>query len=185
MPLGRRATEKLDITSVAKKHLQILANDTRSSLLLGVVSNDQFYIAAKYDGNNMLSLTVRQYQSLHITHGAHGKAIFSFLDKKEQQRILDSNQLFFHGSVDSLDKDRLEKEIKLCRKNGYAIDNGELAPGTRAVSAPVFDHNNDVNAGIVLVGTFSEDQFKEYGEKTVATANRISELLGAQLEQLL
>ena len=87
LPLARKAREKIDINAIAKDHLQKLANETRASALFGIICNDQFYIAGKYDGNDKLSVTVRQHQSLHITHGSHGKAVFSFLDEKEQQRI--------------------------------------------------------------------------------------------------
>jgi len=181
MPLAQKAREKLDINAIAKNHLQKLANETKASVLLGIICNDQFYIAGKYDGNDKLSVTVRQYQSLHITHGSHGKAVFGFLKEKEQQRIIDSGQLFFHGDINDLDFQRLEQEILFCRENGYAIDNGEITPGITAVSAPVFDHNNEVTAGIVLVGTFADDKFKTFGKKVAAAGRIISKQAGAQL----
>jgi DNA-binding IclR family transcriptional regulator len=181
MPLARKAREKLDINAIAKAPLQKLANKTKTSVLLGIICNDQFYIAGKYDGNDKLSVTVRQYQSLHITHGSHGKAIFAFLNEKDQQRIIHSDQLFFHGDFESLDKKRLQRELTFCRKNGYAVDNGEVTPGIKAVSAPVFDHNNEVTAGIVLVGTFTEDKFETFGKMIAATGRTISRQAGAQL----
>ena len=181
MPLGQKAREKLDITAIAKEHLQTLANETKASVLLGIINNDQFYIAGKYDGNDKLSVTVRQYQSLHITHGSHGKAIFAFLNEKERRRIIDSDQLFFHGDIESLDKKRLEQELDFCRRNGYAVDNGEVTPGIKAVSAPVFDHNNEVTAGIVLVGTFAEDKFETFGKMIAATGRVISRQAGARI----
>jgi len=180
MPLARKAREKIDINAIAKEHLQKLAKETRATVLLGIICNDQFYIAGKYDGNESLSVTVRQYQSLHITHGSHGKAIFAFLSDSERQRIFDSDQLFFHGKFESLDHERLRQELLLCRKNGYAIDNGEITPGIKAVSAPVFDHNNEVTAAIVLVGTFTEEKFEFLGEKTAAAGRIISRQAGAQ-----
>lgn len=181
MPLARKAREKLDINAIAKDHLKRLADETKASVLLGIICNDQFYVAGQYDGNDHLTVTVRQYQSLHLTHGSHGKAIFAFLNKKEQQRLLDSNQLFFHGSIDDFDQARLEQEILFCRENGYAIDNGKITPGIIGISAPLFDHNNEVTAGIVLVGAFSKDMFETLGKKVAAAGRLISKLAGAQL----
>lgn len=181
IPLARKARDKFDINAIAKDHLQKLAHETKASVLLGIIFNDQFYIAGKYDGNEKLSVTVRQHQSLHITHGSHGKAIFAFLNEKDQQRIIKSNQLFFHGDIESLDKERLEQELMFCRKNGYAVDNGEITPGITAVSAPVFDHNNKVAAGIVLVGTFTKDKFETFGKLVATTGRIISNQAGAQL----
>ncbi len=181
MPLARKAREKFDINAIAKDPLQTLANATKSSVLLGIILNDQFYITAKYDGNDKLSVTIRQHQSLHITHGSHGKAIFGFLNEKERQRIINTKQLFFHGDINSFDKKRLEQELIFCRENGYAVDNGELTPGITAVSAPVFDHNNKVAAGIVLVGTFTQDKFEIFGKMVAAAGRSISNQAGAQL----
>jgi DNA-binding IclR family transcriptional regulator len=181
MPLAQKVRERLDINAIAKEHLQALATETRSSVLLGIICNDQFYIAGKYDGNEQLSVTVRQYQSLHITHGSHGKAIFAFLDKHEQQRIMDTGRLYFHGAFKNFDNERLDQELALCRKNGYAVDNGEITPGITAVSAPVFDHNNAVTAGIVLVGTFTQDKFDFFGKKVAAAGRVISRQAGAQV----
>lgn len=184
MPLARKARERLDINAIAKGHLQTLAQETKTSVLLGIICNDQFYIAGKYDGNDKLSITVRQYQSLPITHGSHGKAIFAFLDEKEQQRIIATNQLYFHGESGNFDPEKLDQELALCRKNGYAVDNGEVTPGITAVSAPVFDHNNAVSAGIVLVGTFTEEKIESLGKKVAAAGRIISRQAGAQFQTL-
>jgi DNA-binding IclR family transcriptional regulator len=181
MPLGQKAAERLDITAVAAEPLQTLANETRNSVLLGIICSDQFYITGKYDGNDQLSVTVRQYQSLHITHGSHGKAIFAFLSDQERQRILNRGTALFYGKETSPDPKRLEQEFYRCRKTGYAVDNGDVTPGTRAVSAPIFDHNNRVTAAVVLVGTFPEEQFERLGKKTAATAKHISRLAGARI----
>ena len=179
IPLGRKAREKIDINEIAKSHLQGLATDTRTCVLLGIISNDQFYISCKFDGNPKLSVTVRLHQSLHITHGAHGKAIFAFLGDDALETACDTNPSFFHGDPEDLDKNRLCTELAACRKNGYAVDNGEITSGTRAVSAPVFDHNNRVIAAVVIVGTFKEQRFKELGRKTARTARVISKAAGA------
>ncbi len=181
MPLARKAREKIDINAIAKEHLQKLADKTRTSILLGIICNDQFYIAGKYDGNDKISVTVREYQSLHITHGSHGKAIFTFLNEKERQRIFDTGQLFFHGDIKDFNKKKLEHELKICRENGYAVDNGETTPGIKAVSAPVFDHDNKVTAGVVLVGTFSEDKLETFGRMAASTCRIISKQAGAQI----
>ncbi len=181
MPLGQTAREKLDITAIAQNPLQDLAHETRSSVLLGIICNDQFYIAGKYEGSDTLSVTARQFHSLHITHGSHGKAIFAFLPESEQQRLLEGGQVFFHGEAAAFDPKRLEQELSLVRQNGYAMDNGELTPGMLAVSAPIFDHNHEVFAGIVVLGTFTPDKFEPFGQKAASAGRLISRQLGAQV----
>lgn len=181
IPLARKAAEKLDIHTISMDYLQELADETHTSVLLGIICNDQFYIVGKYNGNRGFSVTIRQYQTFHITHGSHGKAVFAFLSPKEQQRIMDGDQLFFHGSSDNFDRSRFDQEILFCRQNGYAVDDGEMTPGVSAVSAPVFDHNNQVVAGIVSVGTFTRDRFEAFGKKIAAAGCTISRQAGAEL----
>ncbi len=179
MPLARKAQEKLDITTIARNHLQNLAKKANASVLLGIISNDQFYISNKYDGNAKLSVTVRQHQSLHMTHGAHGKAIFAFLKEKEQDRIISLDQLYFHGETDDFDPHRLKQELQFCCENGYAVDNGEITHGIKAISSPIFDHNDCVTAAIVLVGTFKEKSFQKFGKMVSQTGRTISKNLGS------
>lgn len=181
MPLARKAMEKIDINEIARPHLQELANETRASILLGIISNDQLYISSKFDGNTKLSVTVRQHQSLHITHGAHGKAIFAFLGKEALENAYQSGRVYFHGEPEDCDKIRLAQEFKTCREKGYAVDNGEITPGTRAVSAPIFDHNSRVIGAVVLVGTFDEKSLHKLGDRTAAAAQIISRQAGAQI----
>lgn len=97
---------------------------------------------------------------------------------------MDTGQLFFHGSDKPLDKKRLAQELRMCKKFGYAIDNGELTAGTRAVSAPIFDHTNKTVAAIVVAGTFPEQLFHSIGQKTAKTAREISRQAGAQPEKI-
>lgn len=180
MPLAKKAREKIDVHRVAKSILQPLAHETKTSVLLGIISNDQLYISGKFDGNPGISITVSQHQSLHITHGAHGKAIFAFLDGTVKQKIINADQLFFHGEPENLDHAILKKEIKFCREHGYAVDNGKLTPGTMAIASPVFDHNNQILAAVIMIGTFPSNKFEIFGPLTASAARKISIQAGAQ-----
>ena len=59
---------------------------------------------------------------------------------KEQKRSLGGKKLYFHGTPDKLDKNRLVKELAACRRDGYALDLGDIKPGLNTVAAPVLGH---------------------------------------------
>ncbi len=179
IPLGARAIDDIDIHAAARTHLQALARETACTVLLGIVSSDRFYVVGKYDGNAMVSLTIRQNQCFHITHGAHGKAIVAAMDKGIRERILASSQLLFYGEDARVDRARLESEFVQCRENGYAVDNESMTAGIRAVAAPVFDHRNAVFAGVVLAGMFGEDEIPAMGKRVAAMGRWISRQAGA------
>ncbi|HCY87003.1 MAG TPA: hypothetical protein DHV36_17865 [Desulfobacteraceae bacterium] len=179
IPMASKAKKNLPILHAAGDLPRILAEETRSSVLIGTIANHHFYVVAKHDGNTAIALTVRENQSLHITHGAHGKAIFAHLPPDEKQSIISAGRLEFYGSHMPWDMKMLEAQLAECRKKGYAADIGEVTRGITAVSAPVFDHNNRVCAAVVLVGTFGEDLADIYGRKTAALARQISQQCGA------
>ena len=181
MPLAQKAKEKFDITAIARDHLQQLAEATKTSVLLGIICNDQVFITGKYDGNDKVSVTVNLYQSLPITHGSHGKAVFGYLPQEEQERLLSSDQVFFHGNPEDFDADQLKSELIFCREKGYATDQGKMSPGINAVSSPIFDHNGEAAACVIILGTFQKDRFEILGKMIAETGRVISRQLGARI----
>jgi DNA-binding IclR family transcriptional regulator len=177
--LAKNVQENLDIKKISELFLQNLALETKSTVLLGIISNDQFFISATFEGDDTVGITIRANQSLHITHGAHGKAIAAFMDKKSQDDLLKKKQLYFYGKDKTFDMKILRDELSMCRKTGFAVDSGGVTPGINALSSPIFDSDKKIIAGIVLVGTFSKDLFSEYGQKVSDISKEISKRTGA------
>ena len=179
--LAKNIQDNSDIRKISGPFLQSLALETESTVLLGIVSNDQFYIYETYEGNDTIGITIRANQVLHITHGAHGKAIAAFLDKKAQKKFLKQKDLNFYGKNKTFDLEVLKQELLLCRETGYAVDYGGVTQGINALSSPIFDSDHKIIAGIVLVGTFPEDKFSKYGKKIAEISREISRKAGANI----
>jgi len=112
-------------------------------------------MAAKYEGDDAaIGVTVKQNHTIHITRGAHGKAIFAAMDKENQDKILLKGNLEFYGKNNPVDFERLELEITQFRKTGYAIDKGDIRPGINAVSSLVVDRFDTIT-----------EQFEQFGIK--------------------
>jgi DNA-binding IclR family transcriptional regulator len=50
------------------------------------------------------------------------------------------------------DPERLKKELKSIRDQGFAFSDGEYEPGAAAIAAAIFDHKGRVTAGLSIVG---------------------------------
>ncbi len=181
LSLAKNFQDNFDIREISEVYLKNLANETKSTVLLGVISNDQFFISDTYEGDDTIGITIRANQSLHITHGAHGKAIAAFMDKKSLNDLLKQKTLQFFGKDKKFDMKLLKKELSICRKTGFAVDHGGVTPGVNAVSSPIFDSNRKIIAGIVLVGTFTKDKFEEYGQRVADISKEISKKCGAEI----
>ena len=181
LALAKNVQDNFDIRKISEVYLKNLANETKSTVLLGIISNFQFYISATYEGSDTIGITIRANQVLNITHGAHGKAISAFLDEEAQQKLLAKKELYFYGKDKPFDMKVLKEELSLCHKTGFAVDHGGVTPGINALSSPIFDSDQEIIAGIVLVGTFTKNKFAKYGAKVAAISKEISKRSGAKI----
>ncbi|OPY65756.1 MAG: hypothetical protein A4E57_03065 [Syntrophorhabdaceae bacterium PtaU1.Bin034] len=74
------------------------------------------------------------------------------------------------------------KEIEQCRKDWFAEDLEETAPGLNAVASPVLDHNNSPIGYIILLGLSSADAAHRYGPLAAEAAKALSRQLGARVD---
>jgi len=181
--LSRKVLDNLNYEAIAGSYLKKLADQTHSTALLGIIDNTNVFVAAKQEADQTVGVTTRIGHRFSITHGAHGKAIVSFLAEDEKEKILRHNKLFFHGSASRFDRERLDGEIKRCRQDGYAIDMGELNPGINVIASPLFDSQGSLIGSMFIMGTFFESHIREYGAKVTEIAKQFSNMLGADIAQ--
>jgi DNA-binding IclR family transcriptional regulator len=183
--LSRRVLDGLNFGEAAGPFLERLARKTHSTALLGLLDEDEYaFIVAKQEADHNIGLTTRVGHRFVVTEGAAGKAIFAFLPAHERERLLSGKPLRFHGSEAAFDPARLDKELRQCRRTGYAVDLGENFPGINIVAAPAFDSHGALLGSIFILGTFPEKLAGEYGPLVAETAKEFSIFLGADVERI-
>lgn len=181
--LSRKVLDNLNYEAIAGPYLEGLAKKTHSTALLGVIDDVNVFIVAKQEADQTVGVTTRIGHRFSITHGAHGKAIISFLPFAGREKVLKQDKLFFHGNASKFNRARLEREIVQCRENGYAVDMGELNPGINVIASPLFDSQGSLIGTIFIMGTFSESRIQEYGLTVAEAAKQFSAMLGADIDK--
>ncbi len=182
--LARNVLDNLDWKDVAQPCLKSLSESTGYTALFCKKEKNQVYVVGKDEGSQEIGLTIRIGHRYHITHGAHGKVLVAFMGEAERRQILDNEPLLFNGGNQTVDRQQLEKEFSLCRKQGFAVDIGGMNQGMNAVSSPVFDPAGEIIGCILLLGTFSKHLLSSLGNKTCQTSRNISEKLGADFDSI-
>jgi len=182
--LSRRVLDNLNYETIAGPYLKELAKKTHGTALLGVIDNTNVFVVAKQEADQRIGVTTRIGHRFNITHGAHGKAIVSFLPKSDREKILQHDKLFFHGNASKFNRDRLEGEIVQCREDGYAVDMGELNPGINVIASPLFDSQGSLFGSFFIMGTFAELHISEYGSTVKEIAQQFSAMLGADVDKM-
>jgi len=177
--LSRKVLDDFDVPRLAGPVLEELATKSGGTATLGLIADRKVYVVAKNEGGAGIGVSIRTGHRFPLTYGSHGKAIAAFLPKKELQLLLQDANLYFHGSPEKLDRGRLEVELAQCRRDGFALDLGEVKPGLNSVATPVFGPGRNPIGYITLIGLFSAEVACQFGPALAAAGKELSRQLGA------
>jgi len=178
--LSRSVLDNLSYTEIVTPFLEKLAKDTNGTAVFGLISGTHVLVVSKREGNQNIGFGLRLGHRFHITLGAHGKAILSFMSEPEREKVLTKKKLYFYGDVSRMDMKRLSEDIRRCRDLGFAQDIGEVTPGVTVISAPVFGLREKIVGCTILIGTFGASRTEEYGPRVASASGQISHRLGAR-----
>jgi IclR family transcriptional regulator, pca regulon regulatory protein len=183
LTLGTAALRSLDLVELATPKLQDLANATRETVNLAVLTGDQVLYLVRLRNSDLVTANIRVGSLLPAVHTSIGKLLLAFLDADELARCVTSES--FDGTTGPNAKrslDELRPELAAIRAQGWAMQDEELAYGLRSVAAPVHGENGTVVAGANLA-VQSRDWpaariTRELRPMVEQTCTEISQLLG-------
>ena len=151
LTLGTAALRSLDLVELATPKLQELANATKETVNLAVLTGDQVLYLVRLRNSDLVTANIRVGSLLPAVHTSIGKLLLAFLDEDELARCITSES--FDGTTGPNAKrslDELRPELAAIRAQGWATQDEELAYGLRSVAAPVRGENGAVVAGANL-----------------------------------
>lgn len=133
--LGLRFSRASHLVSVAGAHLERLAEETKETVKLGLLSCDEILVLAAIESPYELHTRgdIGRRAPLHST--GLGKAVLAALPLEEVRRIAARRGLTPRTphSIGSLEK--LEQELERARADGFSVDQEENEPGVVCVAA--------------------------------------------------
>jgi DNA-binding IclR family transcriptional regulator len=178
LTLTGKMIENLSLSRLVEPILYDLAKKANATVALGVISDDKTFVVAQYEGAPGIGISAPIGHVTPITYGAHGKAIAAFLPEAELEELLKNKNLFFHGSPDKFDRTKLKGELEQCRRNGFALELGDIQPGVNAIGAPILDQNGYPIGYITVVGFFTEEVVLKLGRLAAEAVEIISKETG-------
>jgi DNA-binding IclR family transcriptional regulator len=178
--LSRRYLDKLSAPRLAEPILADLARKTENTAVFGLIADRHVFVVAKHEGEAGLAITMRLGQRFPLTYGSHGKAIAAFLPEEDLLRVLRDEKPYFHGEPTRFDRERLDREMEECRREGFAVDLGEMVPGLNTVAAPVTGAGGTPVGYIVVIGLFSAEAASKLGLLVAEAGRALSRQLGTK-----
>lgn len=179
--LGAIVADHLDLHEVVAGPIDDLRNRTGETVHVAILDGAEVVYIARRESPHTLRLFSRVGHRNHAHCTSTGKVLLAFLSEAERAAILDGRPLVAHTPYTITDRARLDEELELIRRRGWAENVNESEVGVTSVAAPIRDATGRVVAAISVAGPgprLSRDTLRRFAAETVRTAEIISSRLG-------
>jgi DNA-binding IclR family transcriptional regulator len=144
--------QRVGFSGICAPVLQALADETDELVQLAVIEGDHVLFVAKAEGPGQALRLLPLVGLVAPTHAtASGKVWLASLPEGQALEIIRSQGLERVTSRTITSRPRLLAELRRVRRDGYAITDGELDEGGRAIAAPIL-HGDRVVGAIAVSG---------------------------------
>jgi IclR family transcriptional regulator, KDG regulon repressor len=163
--IGNAYLMQTDLIQVSKPIMTDLASKAQETVHLAVLSDIEIVYVDKVDSPRALGVMskIGQRGPLHCT--ALGKTLLAFQPDDEQSRIIQKIRMTPFTSRTISSKQKLIEELRIIKKQGYALDRREIEDDVECIGAPILNHLGNVIAALSIsgpqkkIGTPREKQF--------------------------
>jgi IclR family pca regulon transcriptional regulator len=185
--LGFTALNSLEMGQIAQQYLKALSAECGWTTNMTVRDEAEIVYVARNKTQQILSVDLHLGSRLPAYCTSMGKAQLIDLSRQELRDLLGDGPYQRRGPNTITTLDALVAELDRVRQQGYAICDEGLAPGLRAVAAPVRGHTEQIVAAINIsvpsVRVSREELENRLAPLVVTTARQISVALGATVER--
>lgn len=143
------------LTQLALPYLQKLVELTGESANLASLDGEGVVYLAHVEAARTVRMFTKVGNRVPLHATGTGKAILASMSADQRRLLLAGQRLRRYTPNTITDRRKLEAELELIRRRGYAIDAGELEEGVHCIAVPVRDHSAEVAASISVSGPSS------------------------------
>lgn len=182
LELGSLVKRRLNVREVALEPMRELHRVTGQTVNLSLQQGDEIvYIERAWSERSGMQVVraIGGHAPLHLT--STGKLFLSVVEPRQVRAYAIRTGLAGTTRNSITDIERLERELALVRRHGYARDNEELELGVRCIAAGIHDDTGKLQAGLSL--SAPTDRLRdEWIPLLQRAALQISEALGYEPE---
>jgi len=170
--LARNWMAGLDV--LAGPILEKLHERTRETVALATVRDHAHQYIMELVSPHVLSMSRGIGPMDHLTRGATGKVILTFMNEDDRNAIIEN-------APKGTDKKFLQEAMSAIRRDKFWVSRSEIFAGAIGIAAPYFDHSNRVVGAVIVYGPevrFTEARIAETTKLVVAAAGDLSAALG-------
>lgn len=150
--LGSRAYELTKYLNLSKLFLERLVDSTSlTSVLFERVNQDRLVLISKEEPKKDLRVNISIGSKFPLTDVSYGMWILAYMEEEERSIYL-SKGLRKVTPYTIVETDEYLLRLKKAKEDGYIVSFEEYVKGVVAISAPIFNHNSEVDLVIGCLG---------------------------------
>ena len=158
--LGRAAAEignavirslNIEIVTIAQPYLNELSDTVGESVALEIVSGTNVVLAYHNEGRGHIRFSFQLGEQVPIHVAAGAKAILAHSAPEFVDLCL-KRKLYRFTANTIVSKKQYRELLMQVRRTGIAYDNGERYEDTKAIAAPILNHDGIAVAAVVIAG---------------------------------
>jgi IclR family acetate operon transcriptional repressor len=147
--LSAACLRQVDLPRRAQSFVDRLNDQTREAVHLAIMQDTNLVNVLRRDARHAVRVDAGLGGNSNAAHAtATGKAILAWLPPTELDRIVADKGLTAFTPHTISDIDRLKEELRLTRRNGFAMDREEFQLGVVCIGAAIRDHAGAVVGSI-------------------------------------
>ena len=185
--LAESRLKQFDLVDAAMPELHRLNHVTQESVHLATIQGTELIILARLESKQAIRVgldnLVTRSAAAHAT--AAGKAILAWLPEAEMVRVIGHGGFVRYTDATVATVTDLVEQLRLARRNGFAVENEEFEPGVSGVAAAVRDQNGAVvgSVGVAIPVMRTGGEHFEAVKRAVRDCGRkLSDCLGNQAD---
>jgi IclR family acetate operon transcriptional repressor len=182
--LSQVCLRQVDLPQRADRQLERINVSTGETVHLAVIQADTIVTVAKRHSRHAVRVDTGPLGASEAAHAtACGKAILAWLTEDAIRRIV--GRKMARCTPNTITKmDVLMEELRLVRRNGYAMDREEYQPGVICIGGPIRDHTGAVVGSISASAPLmraSDEHLALIKHEVVTATQSLSRELGEDL----
>lgn len=145
-----RVVRQRSIIDLSFPIMERLSNQTGETVILASIYDRKGICLEKVEGYHNLRVSFERGTTFHLHAGATGKLLMAYLSEEEQDSIIREVGLPRFTENTITDPERLKVELEKIREDGFAVSDGEVHQGVRAIAAPIFNGRGKIIADLSL-----------------------------------
>lgn len=149
--LGSVVTRSVNLTRIARLHLDRLAEETNEAVLLAIAEGRSVLYLDRGQSQQSFTMVANVGRRSPLHTNASGKLMLAYMPEEVVDSII-ADGLEQRTPATIVDSDELKDALAKIRTQGYATCWQEQEPGLNSIAAPLRDYTGEVCAALTVAG---------------------------------